>query len=820
MSPFFKLKSHSDKLLKKHLENVGRLSKEIVNSKSIETREILAEVAYLIGIVHDFGKSTSYFQKWLNNGERTKYAQHGFLSALVGYLAVRNFLSNIQKLDELWFLPGIAWIVINKHHGNLRDILNKEALKLKNEEQLELIGKQLKDILNNSATEVDEFYKLLGYSEISKLLNEIRKFRQLAREIYKDIKKMCMSSFKEISLKYYFWTLFFYSILLDVDKLDASRRSDLPERMDIPSDIVDSYKKIRFKEPKTKVNIIREKAYNEVISKIDEIDLNQEKILPINLPTGCGKTLTGLSFALKLREKVAKQLGFTPKIIYSLPFLSIIDQNAKIFEDILKLKYGKIPSNLFLIHHHLADIEYKEIRDGELDIEELSRSLLLTEGWHSEIVITTFVQLFHSLITNKNRATRKFHNIINSIIILDEIQSIPHKYWLLINKILNYLAENFNCWIILMTATAPLIFGYDEIKDLVTNRDEYFNIFNRVIFTFNLNPINFEDFKHEIFNRILNDDSNMLVVLNTINSCKELYEFLKEKIMQIQKEKKNIEIDDDGIVNFLEIELINLSTHILPNYRLRRIDRIKDKDNKKRKIIVTTQLVEAGVDISVDVVYRDFAPLDCLIQTAGRCNRNNEKDKGQVNIVVLRDDKRPYNSYIYDPTLINATKEVIRKFGKMVQEKDFALNSVEKYYKLMTERGSKDVSKNLFESLTKMDFSEISKFNLIQEKLPSISIFVEIDEIAENVREKMEDIVENKKEKFELKLELLELKKQIAQYTIQVGFSKKLENMILNLKPIDNLEEFRYIKKSKLKEYYDIDSGIKTKDAGISGYIV
>lgn len=810
MSHSFKLKSHPDRLLKEHLENVGRLSKEILESKTINYKEIFAEIAYLIGITHDFGKATTYFQNWLENGKRTQYAQHSFLSSLVGYLVVRDFLLRVQKLDEFWYLPGIAWIVISKHHSNLRDILNEETEKLKDQSELEIVKEQLNDIFSNNLTEVAEIYRSLGYSDISKTLNEIRNIGNLIQQIRWDVKKICKNGFKDNNLKYYFLVLFFYSVLLDADKLDASGRRNLPKRENIPSDIVDEYKKKKFGKPRMEVDIIRERAYNEVIAKVSDIDLTHERILSINLPTGCGKTLTGLSFAFKLRERIKESFGFTPKIIYSLPFLSIIDQNAKIIEDILKLRYEKIPSNLLLIHHHLADIKYREIKDGELNIEELNRSLLLTEGWHSEIIITTFVQLFHSLITNKNRAARKFHNITNSILVLDEIQSIPYKYWLLINRVLKHLAHNFNCWIILMTATKPLIFKDEEIKELVTTTGEYFNAFNRVVFNFDLKIRGLDKFKYEILNKILYGDKNILIVLNTINSCKELYEFLKKELALFYGVDKKDVIDEDGIASFPDLELINLSTHILPSYRLRRINRIKNgnsSNSKKRKVVVTTQLIEAGVDISVDIVYRDFAPLDCLIQTAGRCNRNSEVDRGYVNIVILKDEKQEFYKYIYDPTLIDATRDVIGKFSGRIEEKDLVLSSVDKYYKIVIERGSGDKSRGILESIVKLDFSKTSEFDLIQEKLPTVSLFVEIDDIAEEIRKKMEEIFESKKG-FERKLEMLEKRKEISSYTVQVRYSEKIEDVILNLNPIDGLEYYRYIKKSELNKYYKIDSGL------------
>jgi len=274
MSHSFKLKSHPDKLLKEHLENVGRLSKEILESKTIDCKKIFAEVAYMIGITHDFGKATTYFQNWLENERRTQYAQHGFLSSLVGHLVVRDFLSNIQKLDEFWYLPGITWIIINKHHGNLGDILNEEAEKLKDQSELEIAKKQLNDIFSNNLTEVVEIYNSLGYSNMQKILNEINDLENLIQQIRKDIKKICKSGFTDNDLRYYFLILFFYSILLDADKLDASGRKNLPKKEHIPSNIIDEYKEKKFGKPKTEVDVIREKAYNEVISKVSDSPLN------------------------------------------------------------------------------------------------------------------------------------------------------------------------------------------------------------------------------------------------------------------------------------------------------------------------------------------------------------------------------------------------------------------------------------------------------------------------------------------------------------------------------------------------------------------
>jgi len=828
----FKLKSHPDKLLKDHLANVGNLSKEITESKKLPNNEIFTKITYLVGITHDFGKSTTYFQNWLEKGVKSRNAWHGFISGLFGYLVVKDFLSNIQSANEFWYIPGIIWIVINKHHGNLKNILNTEAEKLRDPDWLELAEEQINDIFSMNRDELIETYIVLNNSDITKILNEIKDLTKLTRNIYKDVKKICMNSFMDENIEYYFLVIFFYSVLLDADKLDASGLERIPKRVEIlEKDLVDQYKAVEFKNHEG-INEIREMAYHEVNSQLSNINLENDRILSVNLPTGVGKTLTSFSFALGLQDKVRKEKDFNPKIIYSLPFLSIIDQNSSVISEVLSGRDKKgweklfelekekkqsyleenVPSNLLLKHHHLVDIKYREEKDNELNvIEDINKSLLLTEGWHSEVVITTFIQFFHS---NRNRSARKFHNMVNSIIILDEIQSIPHKYWLLLNKMLKYLASEFNCWIILITATKPLIFDKEEIKELVNNRDVYFEAFDRVDFNFDLNEKDFDDFKEEIFYEIIEEkDRDIMVVLNTINSSKNLYNYLKEKFLGEYdiKDKKKL-VDNDGICDFPDLDLINMSTHVLPSYRLNRIDRIKN--DKKRKIIITTQLVEAGVDISVDTIYRDLAPLDSIIQTAGRCNRNDEGKRGLVNTIVLKDEDNRFYRYVYDSVLTDATKEIISMTGENIPEKDFTMKAADEYYHLVKERGTSDDSRKIMNHLIKLEFSDTSEFQLIEKDMPTVSIFIEINEEAKRIREYMEEIQEKFK-RFERKNKLLEIKKHINSFTLSINYNKKLEKEIGHLPSIGRIEDYKYVPKNKLGKWYKLDVGFSPPESDI-----
>ena len=783
MSSSFKLKSHPQKPLEVHLTNVANFCRETILNKQIANKELYSEIAFRIGLSHDFAKSTTYFQKYLVDHEKTEKAYHGLLSAIFCYYCIKNYLE-INKLDDFWYITPISWLVVLRHHGNLKNIrgMDGESEKLKD---LDVVKKQIKDIEQNNLGEISEFYDKWDIN----ISNFFKEFKNIIKHIKRDLRKISRSN----GPNHYFLILLFYSTLLDADKLDASE-TPMPLRSEISEEIVDKYKKMVFGSANTEMDQIREESYNEIMNSLGQLDLKNERILSINIPTGCGKTLSAFSFALKLRKKIEKELGFVPKIIYSLPFLSIIDQNAEVLLNVLGKNHesSEIFSNTLLKHHHLSDMSYKT--EEELEISS-HQSQLLTEGWYSEIIITTFIQFFYSLITNKNRAARKFHNITNSIVILDEIQSIPNHYWKLLNHTLKYLCEEYNCWIILMTATQPLIFKENvEIKSLVPNKEKYFAKFDRLDYSFNLSPMDFEVFKDLIWDEIVSQPKkDFMVVLNTINASQDLYDYIKRKI------EEDLCISSDGVAYSDRTQLINLSSLIIPDHRLKRIKRIKESQGR-RNIIITTQVVEAGVDISVDKIYRDMAPLDSIVQTAGRCNRNNEREKGSVCVVNLKDHTdRHFYSYIYNSILINATFDVINS-NYLVKEKDFNISSVPNYYNFLLIRGSQDKSTDLISYLEKLKFYDIKKeFKLIENDYEKIDVFVEIDENAANIWEKYKEIseIENR---FVRKGLFLGIKAEFYSYVVSVD-AKKLGKIAM-----DN-EWLGYLNLDDLNRKYNLETG-------------
>lgn len=810
------LKSHPNKLLKDHLFNVGNYCKVTLSSKKLSVEkyidfDTLQDVAYLIGVTHDFGKATSYFQNYISEKDGTKRAKlknkpethHGSISSIFTYCAIREYLQSKNLWDRKYYeyLPIISFLAVKRHHGNLQNA-DDEVIDF-DEKDGEILEKQ---IISIDFVELNEIYTPL-LSEIN-LDFDCRVIENKIMDYVKDLsrreKRLIRNIDEEHTLLFYFITLLLYSILLDADKTDAANLEKI-ERIDVNENIVDEYKELKFRgkrDKNKKINEMRNEIYEEVLSNVERIDLDKDKILSLNVPTGTGKTLTALSFALKLRKRIESEREYKPRIIYSLPYLSIIDQNFAVFEDVFETVNKEEPtSDILLKHHHLSDVVYtrKENEFENVD-EDTGKDLLLIEGWNSEIIVTTFIQFFYSLISNRNRAIRKIHNITNSIVILDEVQAIPHKYWLLLNKTIIFFAEHFNTHFILITATQPLIFDdtKEEIIPLVENKRKYFDSLNRVRLIANLKPVCIEDFK-EILREDLMENSNkdFLVVLNTIASSKDIYEFVKG-------------------LNIENVELYYLSTSIIPRERLIRIKKIKEK-SARRSIIVSTQLIEAGVDMDADIVYRDFAPLDSINQVSGRCNRNFGDTQGIVKVFILREDKdgRAYYPHkIYESFIISKTEEVFKEMDKEEIEESEFLRLNENYFEKVNIGKSEDESNSILEKVERLKFSELLDFKLIEKDYPEVDVFIEVDDDAKSVWQKYREIksIDDLKER---KKRFFDIKKDFYECVISVPEKYK------NLAGFDEKTGIGYISKIEIEQGngYDPETGFK-RDSADGGTLI
>lgn len=784
------LLSHPQKSLRMHLEGVAELSKQTIATKTLDFPDIdsttLEDITYILGVCHDFGKSTYFFQEYIretNDNHKLKLknkpqTRHGLISAIFTYFVLKKYLS--KKNEELWYLAIFGYLIVKRHHGNLKNPVD-EILSLRDDEIIDVLVEQAKFIDDQKV--LDVYDGLLSDIDINDFLDKIK---QISNEIRKNKRKFTRFLKEQDSVYYYILFQFLYSGLINADKSDASGLV-ASTRHEISPILIDKYKQLKgWDNSDDKMGQIRNIIYSDVVSHVESLNLNN-KIYSLNVPTGTGKTLTSFSLALKLREKIKNQLDFEPKIIYSLPFLSVIDQNYSVFEDVFKSVYGSEPTtDVLLKHHHLTDVFYSTDDDEFKD----DKAQFMIEGWNSEIIVTTFIQMFHTMISRRNRSLRKFHNLANSIIILDEVQSIPHEYWLLLKKLLSAISRHFNTYFIFVTATQPLIFDEQEgeISELVENKNHYFEQFDRIELQYNPDTMHIEDFKNHVSRDIEdNGDKDFLIVLNTINSTKELYEHLLSQ-------------------NFMNTEYYYLSTNIIPKKRLEKIQDIK-RDSKSRKVIISTQLIEAGVDIDVDIVYRDMATLDSINQVAGRCNRNYTGDeKGIVKIVTLRDDRQEYHRYIYSGFLIDKTKEVL-KGVKTIPENQF-LNLNNQYFKNVKGAQSNDNSNNLLGYLSNLRFETLQKdFHLIENGYEKMGVFIELDADAKNIWQKYQFICKMNNP-LKRKNEFLTIKKQFYEYVISVSIDKA--------KPLlDEDTGIGYVSNDELELWYDKETGFFPNTGGV-----
>jgi CRISPR-associated endonuclease/helicase Cas3 len=762
--PSSNLYSHPGKLLEQHLKNVAYLMENFLNEKPAPIRNELFSIVRVIGLSHDIGKATKSFQEYLlaENSQKNKLkTQHSLFSALCAYYLTKA-LNTEYKL-----FPLFAYITVRRHHGDLINI--KDEISLFDEKDANFLLNQIDDIDESAFNRLTDH--LLAYGLPIKLDKNI--IEEWARGFNQELKSFNRILRQSSEIKNYIILNLLYSLLIDADKSDAviGDKEAFERKNYEDNEWVKDYLS-RFDPPLNFINQLRNKAYHDVDSNI--IDPNQ-KIYSINLPTGLGKTLTGLSFALKLKG-ILKKSNINPRIIYSLPFLSIIDQNAKVIEEVIQ-KNGIVPtSDLLLKHHHLSEIYYKT-EDHEYEPDSAK---IFIEGWNSEIVITTFVQLFHTLLSNKNSTLRKFHKLANSIIILDEIQAIPIKYWKIINQILIALSGILNSYFIIMTATEPLIFERDKTFAL-TKAFEYHQLLNRIEIISNIKKLTpVTELKEEI-NKSPN--KTILFIFNTIASAKQFY----------------------NLLNDTSLTKTYLSTHLVPKERLKRIEEIK---NGKYKIVISTQLVEAGVDIDFDIVIRDIAPFDCIIQSAGRCNRNAQNEKGTVKVCKLIDEQgKPFATRIYDPVLIDITEKLLTQKALFQEFEVYQL--LDEYYRLTKERMRQTESEEILEAILKLRYDRegddelsIADFKIIEEDYPKIDVFIEYDDNAEKIWEEFQKIKQIKN-LFERKKEFLKIRKDFYNYIISIPA------FIENLPP--KIDDTYYITKIQIEDYYDIETGYKNK---------
>ncbi len=653
--------------------------------------------------LHDLGKYTKYFQDYLLDNRKVDVDLRAH-SNLGAHTAFQYFKEDPEA-------ALLAFYLIKMHHSNLMNfgqILwpdNYTSLKL--EEQV-IFDKQVK-----SLTKLDELK--LSFPSFEE------DFIRLSTAV--DLNHLFKQELKgSLSIAHYFKVNYLFSLLIESDKLDASDTEPYT-LTSLSENAVDNRPKFGKPDyPDRELssftqNELRNFVRSEVIENLKRDDILDRRIFTLAAPTGIGKTMTSLDFALKLRKKIQDKEGYLPQIIYGLPFINIIEQALSEYET--TLGKGKI-----LGHYQFADIFGKDIKAS------YSQQKMAWDTWQSDVVITSFVQLFETLIGNRNKLLKKFHHFADSIIILDEVQTLSIEKLPLIGAALYFLSKYLNTRVILMTATQPKIFELMEREldlkidgpnlspfNLLIRGDEVFGCFNRTKIIPKISEEIDADKFVELFDNHWSKDKSCLIVVNKVSRSIELY----NKICELKQK-----------VGF-ENPILYLSTNITPVERRKKVNWLKYKMKYGVKpILISTQVVEAGVDLDFDMGFRDLAPIDSIVQVAGRINRENaEERKGSpLYVVDFGDCQRIYGHVTNSKSrlALNADEIPEEQYKKMVEH----------YFEKVADPKLSDFSTSteIFEAMKELRYAypgnnngnkkTVSDFKIIENSYQGTSVFIEL----------------------------------------------------------------------------------------------
>ncbi len=421
----------------------------------------------------------------------------------------------------------------------------------------------------------------------------------------------------------------------------------------------------------------------------------------LTAPTGAGKTLSSLAFALK--HAISHDLE---RIIVVLPFLSLIEQTVAVYRSV------------FRDHQDTVVLEDHSLVAGDVDDEGSQRACqharMMAENWDAPIVITTGVRFLESLFANRPSACRKLHNIANSVIIMDEVQTLPLKVTIPTLATLSHLATRFKSTVVFSTATQPAFDHLDEPVhklsgsgwkpiEIVEDAPKLFDVMKRTSITVDTDPL--EDWSELVQDALLNDQ--IMFVVNLKRHALALLSRLRDA-------------NREG--------LLHLSTNMCPGHRSHVLEEVRRRlDEQLSCCLISTQCVEAGVDIDFPTVYRAMAPLDGIIQAAGRCNRNGEAAVGRVHVFrPPADDKGLYPSSFYQQAA-SVTELVLKnRAATTIDVSDTSLYR-EYYETLYSFAKPEDIGRDLMEAIHSRDFEETAKFyRIIPQK--TVSVLVPYDQ--------------------------------------------------------------------------------------------
>jgi CRISPR-associated endonuclease/helicase Cas3 len=563
----------------------AHLKKVAIRARLLAAKFQAGEVGYYAGLWHDLGKYNSEFQAYLSQCE------------VASRLGVPAPLSRIPhaiygaKLAAEKFEPITQ--LIYGHHGGLPQVTHMQN------RLAQINATAYQEILQNAAAEEISF--------------------EVSPEASQQLLALVQDEYGyELLLRLLF------SCLVDADYLDTEthfdsettrQRASIAKAADLWKALQINQNKLLRDVQNTPVNQVRSQVYQTCL----EAAALEPGVFRLAVPTGGGKTRSGLAFALAHAVK-----HHLDRVIVAVPYTSIIEQTVDVYRGI----FGQ---NAVLEHHSAVKPDEGNEEDAR---SRQAQARLATQNWDAPLIVTTTMQLFESLFANRTSRCRKLHNIVNSVIILDEVQTLPAGLLKPILSVLKELCRQYHVSVVLCTATQPALegetpylegFAEGTVRDIVPVNlaKHHFTALSRVEYAVPSVKWSWADVAQEV-----QQHEQALVILNTRKDALAVLDAMDTG-------------EADGV--------FHLSTLLCGQHRRKVLQQVRDRLNFSHPqpcTLVSTQVVEAGVDLDFPVVYRAIGPLDRIVQAAGRCNREGRRlEKGQVIVFYPQDGKMPHGEY-------------------------------------------------------------------------------------------------------------------------------------------------------------------------------
>ncbi len=607
-------KNGDEQTLDAHLTEVGEIAAHLAKKINV------TEAGKLLGLLHDFGKYSQEFQQYIGsatgkiNPDEDEYVAFKSLKGRVDHSSAgaQWIWENCQKWGERGQLVGqILSLCIASHHSGIIDCLKPDGENGFLNRMRKPDNKTHKDECLKNAPQ-DYLLKLDALAKkdlIQEVLIQLQKVGQIEETLpHKPLRNFNLG----------FFTRMLFSCLIDADRINsadfeypenAQHRNNSPVDWSIPVDRLEqALDKFIGEKPIDKLR-------RDISNTCKQRAIDKQGVYTLTVPTGGGKTYASLRYALHH----AKQHNLD-RVIYVIPFTSIIEQNAAAIREVLE---------------HPND-EYSWVLEQHSNLEPEQQnwhSKLVSENWDLPIVMTTMVQFLEVLFSGGTRGARKMHQLANSVLIFDEIQTLPINCTHLFCNALNYLTNFCNTTAVLCTATQPLLdrlkspekgqLVIPEENELVSDVPRLFVELERVVLSNKVRP---EGWTAEQITELAMDEFNefgsCLIIVNTKSWAQKLYQILRP-----------------GFENNKD-EIYQLSTSLCPAHRKAILEKVRQRLDKNMPVLcISTQLIEAGVDVDFASVIRFLAGLDSIAQAAGRCNRNGLRETATVHVVNPYEEK-------------------------------------------------------------------------------------------------------------------------------------------------------------------------------------